>query len=89
MITYKMYTDKGSRDNNEDSIGMKEWNSEWEPLGEVSKVFTAYAEEYELLCDIMKKYQQLALRDIGVIQTIGNELEKMDYKLVNMFGIGK
>ena len=26
MITYKMYTDKGSRDNNEDSIGMKEWN---------------------------------------------------------------
>lgn len=57
----------------------------WEAMGENSKVFDFYLAEYMHIQTIFQKYRELALRDVGEIRKIGNNVIKVDQKLIDIW----
>lgn len=67
------------------AYGINVSSEEWTPMGENTKVFDVYLAEYVQLQTIFQKYQELVLKDIKEIETIGTELIRIDQKLIDMW----
>lgn len=57
----------------------------WSSMGESSVVLEAYIAGFSQLQEIMKTYQELALKNVAAIRSIGDQMTAMDDRLINLW----